>query len=132
MTNQEAIKVIRALWAYQEPHYTEKEIREALDLAIKALETPQVVLFAENITEEEKQKLIAEFKAAMDNAVFTVEPERPKGYWIADTSHCYDDDEDTFECSVCKEPFTLICGTPKDNLYNFCPNCGADMRGENK
>ena len=58
------------------------------------------------------------------------ESERPKGEWIADTSHCYDDDEDTFECSVCKEPFTLICGTPKDNLYNFCPNCGADMRGE--
>ena len=56
--------------------------------------------------------------------------ERPKGEWIADTSHCYNDDEDTFECSVCKEPFTLICGTPKDNLYNFCPNCGADMRGE--
>ena len=56
--------------------------------------------------------------------------ERPKGKWIADTNHCYDDDEDTFECSVCKEPFTLICGTTKDNLYNFCPNCGADMRGE--
>ena len=55
---------------------------------------------------------------------------RPKGEWIADTNHCYDDDEDTFECSICKEPFTLICGTPKDNLYNFCPNCGADMRGE--
>ena len=54
--------------------------------------------------------------------------ERPKGEWIADTSHCYDEDEDTFECSVCKEPFTLICGTPEDNLYNFCPNCGADMR----
>lgn len=34
-----------------------------------------------------------------------------------------------YECSVCKEAFTLIDGTPTDNLYNFCPNCGADMRG---
>ena len=83
MTNQEAIKVIRALWAYQEPHYTEKEIREALDLAIKALETPQVVLFAENITEEEKQKLITEFKAVMDNAKLTVEPDTPEGDLIS-------------------------------------------------
>lgn len=33
-----------------------------------------------------------------------------------------------YECSVCKEPFVLIDGTPAENLYNFCPNCGADMR----
>ena len=32
-----------------------------------------------------------------------------------------------YECSVCKEPFVLIDGNPKDNLYNYCPNCGADM-----
>lgn len=35
-----------------------------------------------------------------------------------------------YECSVCQEAFTLIDGTPSDNLYNFCPYCGADMRGE--
>ena len=55
------------------------------------------------------------------------ETERLQGEWITDINHCYSDDEDTFECSVCKEPFTLIYGTPKDNLYNFCPNCGAKM-----
>lgn len=73
----------------------------------------------------------------IDNAP-TVE-ERPQGEWIADTSHRYSDDEDTFECSICKEPFTLISGTPKDNLYNFCPKCGARLikedqydRGDNK
>ena len=37
MTYEEAIKVLSALWAYKAPQYTEKEIREALDLAIKAL-----------------------------------------------------------------------------------------------
>lgn len=56
----------------------------------------------------------------------TIEPERKKGEWIEQ-----DDAWDGvyYECSVCKEPFTLIDGTPSENLYNFCPNCGADMRG---
>lgn len=34
-----------------------------------------------------------------------------------------------YECSRCGEEFNLIEGTPYDNGYNFCPNCGADMRG---
>lgn len=62
--------------------------------------------------------------AEIDNAP-TIEPERKKGEWIEQ-----DDAWDGvyYECSVCKEPFTLIDGTPSENLYNFCPNCGADMR----
>ena len=54
----------------------------------------------------------------------TIEPERKKGKWI-EQDDCWDGVY--YECSVCKEPFTLIDGTPSDNLYNFCPNCGADM-----
>lgn len=57
----------------------------------------------------------------------SAEPERKKGKWIEQ-----DDSWDGvyYECSVCKEAYTLIDGTPSDNNYNFCPNCGADMRGE--
>lgn len=53
--------------------------------------------------------------------------ERKTGKWIEQ-----DDGWDGvyYECSCCKEAFTLIDGTPTDNLYNFCPNCGADMRGD--
>lgn len=36
---------------------------------------------------------------------------------------------DCYKCSACGEEFVLDEGTPKDNGYNFCPNCGADMRG---
>ena len=32
------IEVLRALWAYEKPNYTEKEIRDAIEKAIKALE----------------------------------------------------------------------------------------------
>lgn len=58
--------------------------------------------------------------------------ERPQGEWILNTN--YTDNEDTWECSICGEPFTLTTGTPEDNLYNYCPKCGAKLiqvdRGE--
>lgn len=48
------------------------------------------------------------------------------GKWIE-----HEDWYDTYyECSSCGEAFSLIEGTPEDNEYNYCPNCGADMRGE--
>jgi len=51
-----------------------------------------------------------------------------KGEWLK----IYPDHEEwnVYECSHCGEEFDLIEGTPYDNGYNFCPNCGADMRGE--
>ena len=36
-------------------------------------------------------------------------------------------DESTWACSICKEPWTLIDGTPKENDMMYCPNCGAKM-----
>lgn len=39
--------------------------------------------------------------------------ERKKGKWMKDEGWNF--------CS--------ICGEQTINLYNFCPNCGADMRG---
>ena len=38
-------------------------------------------------------------------------------------------DCDTWQCSECKDVFILLEGTPKDNNYNYCPNCGAKMEG---
>lgn len=39
--------------------------------------------------------------------------------------------ETIYRCSVCKEDFVTVDGTPEENLWNFCPNCGADMRERN-
>jgi len=50
-----------------------------------------------------------------------------KGEWIV--KEMFDGDI-AYGCSECGEIFCLIDGTPTDNLYNFCPNCGADMRGD--
>ena len=37
-----------------------------------------------------------------------------------------------YDCSVCGESFCLIEGSPMDNLYIYCPNCGAKMDKENE
>ena len=53
----------------------------------------------------------------------SVEPERPKGRWELYPSRYHR------RCSACKVEFEK----PKFNIRaNFCPNCGADMRGESE
>ena len=48
-----------------------------------------------------------------------------KGKWIAEE----DFDDVIYKCSVCREPWVLIEGTPYDNGMKYCPNCGAKMEG---
>lgn len=53
----------------------------------------------------------------------SAEPEWKKGRWIP---HEYKEGWNYgFNCSVCGEWFVIKLEKPK-----FCPNCGADMRGE--
>lgn len=63
----------------------------------------------------------------------TIEPERKNGEWME-----FDSDEDRYDiikCPCCKHTFTVDSfhwtdiGFVKDD-FKFCPNCGADMRGE--
>ena len=46
---------------------------------------------------------------------------RPQGKWLK----CQND---MFRCSNCRQAVEvpIAMGNP---IYNFCPNCGADMRG---
>lgn len=46
------------------------------------------------------------------------------GHWIGDECNIGDM---IYICSACKEEFILETGTPEENLYNYCPNCGAKM-----
>ena len=71
-------------------------------------------------------------KCEIDDAP-TIEPERKTGKWIE-----FESDEnkyDIIKCSCCKHTFTVDSyhwtdiGFVKDD-FNFCPNCGADMRGD--
>ena len=58
-----------------------------------------------------------------------VQPERKKGEWLPDNNNAY---EIRFVCSCCKESEVVptIGFTKYKPLCDFCPNCGADMRGE--
>ena len=51
------------------------------------------------------------------------EPERKKGKWI---SALKDDGDSLLRCSICNYPVSYFWGRT-----NFCPECGADLRGNN-
>ena len=63
---------------------------------------------------------------ALDLAIKALE-ERTTGHWIEDIYEDYTPNHDTWECSNCGEPYLLMEGTPENNKYNYCPNCGARM-----
>lgn len=50
------------------------------------------------------------------------------GRWEVSTDEWFE--TDVYTCSKCRESYVLVEGTPKENLWNYCPNCGAYMRGE--
>lgn len=51
----------------------------------------------------------------------SAQPEQKKGYWIYHLEW-ETDGECGYECSE--------CGMGSEVNYNYCPNCGADMRGD--
>lgn len=74
-----------------------------------------------NITENWSQEV------AIDMAIEALS-EPKTGKWLAEIG--YDGEVIYYECQHCGGAFTLIDGTPEENNYNYCPNCGAKMRGE--
>ena len=60
--------------------------------------------------------------------------EEPQGEWIAREDMDYLDENKVvhnhFECNKCGLVHDFIDG--HTSQYNFCPQCGADMRGEKK
>lgn len=56
----------------------------------------------------------------------SVMPERKPGKWLPDNNNYY---VERFICSKCGGNYKVdtCMGRPD---WNFCPNCGADMRGE--
>ena len=51
--------------------------------------------------------------------------QEPKtGHWIEKDGF---DGDVYYDCSECGESWTTIEGTPWDNEWNYCPNCGCRM-----
>ena len=81
-------------------------------------------------------------EADAETRLMSLEPERKKGKWIEDAETYYKAvnekgggvDENTpfftddIACSECLAMFSVIDNCTE--TFNFCPNCGADMRGD--
>ena len=101
----------------------------------------QAVLYAINKTYEDTVKgidrhstvhgLISAVTGIYKNTICLlppVQPERKKGKWIPSDSQC------GIRCSACGVPVDDFCHSidyiDLDYEPNFCPNCGAKMKGD--
>ena len=114
----------------------------SLDMAIKALEQEPCEdcisrqeldkALYEHFHEEGNPNNITDVRlGAVRNFVKNFPPVIPQskiGRWIDEPYHKISEygEEDTYykrKCSKCFEKYDVV--------FNYCPNCGADMRGEN-
>ena len=67
----------------------------------------------------------------MVSSLPSAQPEHPKGHWIVWGGMDIPENHGRHICSLCGEFAPVRYEKPliKENLSNFCPNCGADMRG---
>lgn len=61
---------------------------------------------------------------AIINMQPTIEPDRKKGKWIYVNGHT------AINCSACYHCGWSLSFEDTVKRFNFCPSCGADMRGE--
>lgn len=54
----------------------------------------------------------------------TVDTER-HAHW--EQPSYFDEENNVYRCSNCKEAFALIDGSPKENGYEYCPHCNCKM-----
>lgn len=103
---------------------------EAFEMAIKVLEQqPCEDCVSREAVKKQFEEVVHNNGSATEFLVRLwklqpVQPTRPTGRWIEKEDYNLDT---YYDCSECGESFCLIDGTPTDNLYNYCPNCGAKM-----
>ena len=93
-------------------------IDESIHACNKALGAFDISLKDEYAVKVERASLVA-FRETLEYMP-SAQAEPKKGKWMHDNPN-------TFRCSRCNKYLDISCGNMK---MNFCPNCGADMRGE--
>lgn len=72
-------------------------------------------------------KNTSEYQTKPLKQVPTIEPERKKGKWI---DAVLPNDSGGLQVQVCNQCNTFFPLAYTGGGHNFCPNCGADMRGD--
>lgn len=130
MNENEAIKTLQELWSETNDSWYE----EAYNMAIEALKQPSnATQLLDDGTLKVKVFNVLDIKRIMvmdDNVIYdSYYPDRPQGEWIDDGT------ELGCQCINCGKTLDeYIDNLDEDNHLaespNYCPNCGADMRGE--
>lgn len=146
MTREDAVEVLNALWRSKDCGYSEREIREALDIAIMTikkgpckgnkkeyyttrLETIKMltilkkqakenVLFSDTLIDDVK---LDSFNFAMNSAIKLLKQEPKTGHWVIAEEFGFGN---ICECSECKESVWIYKDT---DTWNYCPKCGLKM-----
>ena len=115
-------EVINGLPSAQ-PTYTEAEIQKMQDFEQAQIEKAYRLGYEEGKREAQPER--KPYHEVWISALRTL-PERKTGKWIKLDAHAHLADH---KCSACgQECYVPTC--MGDPMYDFCPNCGADMRGE--
>ena len=133
MTNADRFKGIFGLYATELWSKTEKEFLEWLNAdvpdsdvgdtisrqaAIDAVNKALKRVFVDNGEKSIGEKIIGELPSAQQ--------ERKKGEWIPEFDGKFTGGGYWFSCSKCKR----IVPEVRNGGWNFCPNCGAEMKGK--
>ena len=132
MTEERAKKVLQDQIEKYGQEYDAEGI-EALEMAIKALEQQP---YYDCVSRTKVAEILKNNESYFDEVWFCIDlinkvddlppvtPQRPKGEWVEEKG-----EYGVWSCSECKNLFILTKGTPMDNEYHYCPNCGAEMEG---
>lgn len=105
---------------------------DALDESIKqcdkALSSFEISMKDEYAVKVEKASL-KHYRDILENLP-SVQPERKKRKWYKPTGMMPPEYAGVYRCSECDEFAMRDWKTHKQELTDFCQNCGADMRGE--
>ena len=136
MTNEKYIDILQEKLKYAKTYkYTEEDISEAFEKAIKALESQpceDAISRADVISLVNKGYLVSNsnYKSVCDviNALPSVTPQPKRGHWTVIRKEYEFMGGIVNESQGCK---CSNCGGIVRLKSDFCPNCGADMREVN-
>lgn len=93
----------------------------------------EIIMEMEKIRECGYVDYTVQSQHALDVAIETLKIERPKGHWLeVDSFEMEDASVTDMRCGLCGKYASVVLPHGNRYVYNFCPNCGAEMDGEDE